>query len=83
MNVCVATTPAVSVLNLLLPKVVGLNFLLIAIEISFAEKSPSGPIKIKWDEYSDLVILCFFWFVDHFFYGPFLGQEGSRNDREP
>ena len=39
-------TAAVSVLNLVLPKVIGLIFLFTANSISSFEKSPSGPIII-------------------------------------
>ena len=45
-TVCTATNPAVSVLNLLSPKEMGMNFFDKAFLISWVEKSPSGPIKI-------------------------------------
>ena len=41
-----ATIAAVSVRNLVSPKVTGINLLFIANSISLREKSPSGPIKI-------------------------------------
>ena len=39
--------PAVSVRNLLVPKLTALNWFCKANSISFGLKSPSGPIKIK------------------------------------
>ena len=41
-----ATKAAVSVRNLVFPKVTGIKLFSIAKLISFVEKSPSGPIKI-------------------------------------
>ena len=43
-----ATTPAVSVLSLLLPNVVAVNPFCMASCISSGEKSPSGPINMSW-----------------------------------
>jgi len=45
--VCAAIIPAVSVRNLLLPKLTALNWFCKAKSISFLLKSPSGPISIK------------------------------------
>ena len=42
-------TPAVSVLNLKSPKLVGIKFFLMATLISEPVKSPSGPINTKVD----------------------------------
>ena len=51
--------PAVSVLNLLFPSVVGLKPFCNAKFISFSVKSPSGPIKIVYFFWFDLLILFF------------------------
>ena len=53
-----ATTPAVSDLRILLPRVTGKEFfMLLKSVISFREKSPSGPITIPILSLSDKFIL--------------------------
>ena len=49
-----ATTPAVSDLRILLPRVTGTEFFMLPKSvISFGEKSPSGPIIIPIVSFSD------------------------------
>jgi hypothetical protein len=56
-----ATMAAVSVRRRLVPSPTGINPFLRASSISFSEKSPSGPIRIRFDALSFISFLTAFY----------------------